>query len=173
MFTELKDYQSVKKVKAAPMNYHEAGKRGLIRDYDEKAEEQEGYFVLYEDGYESWSPKDAFEKGYVELLEVKAGKTYGNTCANGAKKNVKDIQFWGSGDLFELISKASSQNEGWMKSTKAMEIEGVGVVVQVTTQQGDNVAEALTFVPGAKIERTTIKSDTGAIAITSRKVVKA
>ena len=39
-----------------------------------------------------------------------------------------------------------------MKSTKGMEIEGVGCVVQVTTQQGDNVAEALTFVPGVKIE---------------------
>lgn len=39
-----------------------------------------------------------------------------------------------------------------MKSTKAMEIEGVGCVVQVTTQQGDNVAEALTFVPNVRIE---------------------
>lgn len=32
-----------------------------------------------------------------------------------------------------------------------MEIEGVGCVIQVTTQQGDNVAEALTFVPKTKI----------------------
>jgi len=39
-----------------------------------------------------------------------------------------------------------------MKSTKAMEIAGVGCVVQVTTQQGDNVAEALTFIPAAKIK---------------------
>ena len=39
-----------------------------------------------------------------------------------------------------------------MKSTKAMEIDGVGCVVQVTTQQGDNVAEAITFVPGVRIE---------------------
>ena len=40
--------------------------------------------------------------------------------ANGAKKNVKDIVFWGNGDLFKFIGKASSKNEGWMKSTKAM-----------------------------------------------------
>jgi hypothetical protein len=33
-----------------------------------------------------------------------------------------------------------------MKSTKAMPI-GNGCLVQVTTQQGDNVAEALQFVP--------------------------
>lgn len=38
-----------------------------------------------------------------------------------------------------------------MKSTKAMEIESIGCVVQVTTQQGNNVAEALVFVPGVKI----------------------
>ncbi len=31
------------------------------------------------------------------------------------------------------------------------QIAGVGCVVQVTTQQGDNVSEALTFVPGVKI----------------------
>ena len=48
-------------------------------------------------------------------------KTLGNTCANGATKNVKDIVFWGNGDTFKLISKASSQNEGWMKSTTVSE----------------------------------------------------
>lgn len=78
-------------------------------------------------------------------------KSLGNTDVNGAKKNVKDIVVFGNGDLFRLISKASSKAEGWMKSTKAMEVEGCGVVVQVTTQQGDNVAEALTFIPGARI----------------------
>jgi len=62
-------------------------------------------------------------------------KTLTNTTAKGAKTQVKDIEFWGNGDTFKLISKASSQSEGWMKSTKAMEIIGVGCVVQVTTQQ--------------------------------------
>lgn len=78
-------------------------------------------------------------------------KTLGNTDKFGAKANVKDIVFWGDGDTFKLISKASSEKEGWMKSTKAMQIDGIGCVVQVTTQQGENVAEALTFVPGVKI----------------------
>jgi hypothetical protein len=62
-------------------------------------------------------------------------KTLHNSTASGAKTNVKDIIFWGNGDTFKLISKASSDQEGWMKSTKAMEIEGVGCVIQVTTQQ--------------------------------------
>ena len=43
-----------------------------------------------------------------------------------------------------------------MKSSKAMEVSGVGCVVQVTTQQRNPdgsyaVAEALTFVPGVTI----------------------
>jgi len=79
-------------------------------------------------------------------------KTLHNSTVDGARKNVKDIKVFGDGDTFKLICKASSQAEGWMKSTKAMEIEGVGCVIQVTTQQGDNVSEALTFVPNTKIE---------------------
>lgn len=90
-----------------------------------------------------------------------SGKTLDNTTANQAKDQVKDIKFWGDGDTFKLISKASSQNEGWMKSTKAMEIENSGCVVQVSTQQGDNIAEAVTFVPGVKIKE--IKDEDGTV----------
>ena len=97
-------------------------------------------------------------------------KTLVNTDANGASKNVKDIVFWGNGDTFKLISKASSVAEGWMKSTKAMEIEGVGCVVQVTTQQGNNIAEAVTFVPGVKIQEEITSEQAG--TVTSLKLVK-
>jgi acetyl/propionyl-CoA carboxylase alpha subunit len=103
-------------------------------------------------------------------------KTLNNTTANQAKDQVSDIQFWGNGDTFKLISKASSKNEGWMKSTKAMEIEGVGCVVQVTTQQrspdGQNysIAEAVTFIPGVKIEEQITAEQVG--TVTSRKLVK-
>jgi len=98
---------------------------------------------------------------FTEPIEVivsdEGEKSLGNTDANGAKKNVKDIVFFGDGDTFRLISKASSKKEGWMKSTKAMQIHGVGCVIQVTTQQGDNVSEALTFVPGVKIYQSTFE----------------
>lgn len=79
-------------------------------------------------------------------------KTLINTDISGARKNVKDLVIYGNGDMFQLLCKASSVKEGWMKSTKAMEIPGIGCVVQVTTQQGDNVAEAVCFVPGVRIE---------------------
>jgi hypothetical protein len=78
-------------------------------------------------------------------------KTLNNSTVKQAKDQVSDLEVVGNGDTFRLICKASSQAEGWMKSTKAMEIRGVGCVVQVTTQQGDRVAEALTFVPDVRI----------------------
>ena len=82
-------------------------------------------------------------------------KTLHNSDISGARQNVKDIKVVGNGDMFRLLCKASSEAEGWMKSTKAMQVHG-GCVVQVTTQQRNAdgsyaVAEALTFVPGVAI----------------------
>ena len=83
-------------------------------------------------------------------------KTLGNTDVNGARKNVKDILVFGNGDTFKLLCKASSENEGWMKSTKVCETP-VGCLVQVTTQQRNpdgsySLAEALTFAPMVTFE---------------------
>ena len=83
-------------------------------------------------------------------------KSLHNSESNGATKNVPDIQFSGATDAWKLLSKASSEAEGWMKSTKAMEVPH-GALVQVTTQQRNidgtySVAEAVTFVPGVIVE---------------------
>lgn len=89
-----------------------------------------------------------------------ANKSLHNSDVNGASKNVSDLRVYGNVDLFKLLCKASSEKEGWMKSTKVMEVtEGpdmdvAGCLVQVTTQQRNPdgsfaVAEALTYVPGA------------------------
>jgi hypothetical protein len=84
-------------------------------------------------------------------------KTLSNQDGNGVQKNVHDVKFFGDPDGFQLICKASSESEGWMKSTMAMEIPGAGCLVQVTTQQRNEadgsyaVAEALTFVPNCRI----------------------
>ena len=125
--------------------YHTVYDRGL----------EDGYHIVYdmgfEDEYHSWCPKGKFEAGNSLLEGVHTGKTLHNSTVSGARKNVKDIVVFGDGDTFKLICKASSKAERWMKSTKAMQIDGVGCLVQVTTQQGDNVSEALAFVPGVKI----------------------
>ncbi len=84
-------------------------------------------------------------------------KTLSNTDVKGAHAQVPDLEIWGDGDMFKLLCKASSEQEGWMKSTKAMAVQGLGVVVQVTTQQENGVssdqaiAEAVCFVPNANI----------------------
>jgi len=78
-------------------------------------------------------------------------KTLENSDISGAKVNVPDIKIIGNGDSFQLLCKAYSKTEGWMKSCKAYQINGLGCIVQVTTQQGDNVAEALCFVPGTSV----------------------
>ena len=83
-------------------------------------------------------------------------KTLGNSDISGTRVNVPDVNIVGNGDSFKLLFKASSEKEGWMKSTKAMQIYGVGCLVQVTTQQRNpdgsySIAEALQFVPGVKM----------------------
>lgn len=83
-------------------------------------------------------------------------KTLNVTDVNGAKKAIGDIQVFGNGDAFALLCKASSQEQGWMKSTKAMNVPGAGALVQVSTQQRNpdgsySLAEALTFVPGVEV----------------------
>ena len=93
-------------------------------------------------------------------------KTLHNSDVNEAKKNVSDLKIFGNGDTFKLICKASSANEDWMKSTKAMQISGIGCVVQVTTQQGENVSESVCFVPGVEISEDCIEE-----TVVSRKLV--
>jgi len=104
----------------------------------------------------------AYQSSTDEGAFAPKSKTMGNTCQNGCRKNVKDVVIYGE-DLFQLLSKASSENEGWMKSTKAFDT-GKGVLVQVTTQQRNPdgsyaVAEALSFVPGVKVVEQIADSD--------------
>jgi len=61
-------------------------------------------------------------------------KTLHNSDISGTRVNVPEVKVVGNGDMFKLPCKASSGTEGWMKSTKAMEVPG-GCVVQTTTQQ--------------------------------------
>ena len=82
-------------------------------------------------------------------------KTLTNTSIEDVKKNVSDVVVVGNGDMFSLLCKASSSEQGWMKSTKACQTP-TGCIVQCSTQQRNpdgsySVAEALTFVPGVFI----------------------
>lgn len=71
------------------------------------------------------------------------------------KEAATDIKVTGDPDQWQLICKASSDKQGWMKSTKAMQVSG-GCIVQTTNQQKNPdgswaLCDALVFVPNAKI----------------------
>lgn len=122
---------------------------------------------IFQESYDKLQVVDVNDKSWTEMPV----KSLHNTTSNGARKNVKDIQFWGDGDMFKLISKASSESEGWMKSTKAMQINGAGCVVQVTTQRRNpdgsySLSDAVTFVPNAVIEASFENAE-----VVSRKLV--
>lgn len=72
-------------------------------------------------------------------------KTLNVTNQEEVKERVSDVEIFGK-NLFLCASKASSKNEGWMKSTKICNLPN-GMIVQVSTQQNDNVTESVTFVP--------------------------
>ena len=89
------------------------------------------------------------------MVKENGMKTLDVVDIKDAQAKVSDIKVVGNGDTFKLLCKASSESQGWMKSTKAMQVEG-SCVVQVSTQQRNpdgsySVAEAITFVPAVKI----------------------
>lgn len=63
----MKQYTGTKTVKAMPMTMGEAYERKLLKEGVRPSEcetDKAGYLVEYEDGYQSWSPADVFEKDY-------------------------------------------------------------------------------------------------------------
>jgi len=82
-------------------------------------------------------------------------KTLDNTNVKEAREAATDLKVFGDGDRWVLLCKASSQVQGWMKSTKVCNVPG-GCVMQATTQQRNPdgsyaLAEALTYIPGVSI----------------------
>lgn len=73
-----------------------------------------------------------------------------NTAYAVAKDGGKPVVF-GNPDNWVLLTKFVSSDKSIAKSTKAWEIGGVGVVLQVSTKEGGSIAEALSFIPGVTI----------------------
>ena len=63
----MKQYIGTKQIEAEPMTMGEAYEKNLLqaeRVPNESEKTKAGYHVKYEDGYESWSPAESFEKAY-------------------------------------------------------------------------------------------------------------
>lgn len=89
------------------------------------------------------------------------GKTLDVTSAVDLQQKVSDVKVFGNPDAWQLLCKASSESQGWMKSTKVMEAANAGVFLQVTTQQKNPdgswaIAESVTFAPDVIITRNAL-----------------
>lgn len=65
--SKMKKYIGTKHIEAEPMTMGEAYEKNLLqagRVPNESEKDNAGYHVKYEDGYESWSPAEPFEKAY-------------------------------------------------------------------------------------------------------------
>ena len=60
----MKTYIGIKTVQAERMNEYEAVELGYARPNEDNHEWREGYHVVYEDGYHSWSPLNVFKGSY-------------------------------------------------------------------------------------------------------------
>ena len=119
----------------------------------------DGVESLHPDSYEFLSSYRILQRCIIDLYidriaavgEHVAEKPVNIQNATQLREEVGDVEIFGDPDTWKLICKASSKSQNWMKSTKAMEIEGVGCLVQVTTQSSSGVAEAITLVPNVVI----------------------
>ena len=84
-------------------------------------------------------------------------RSLSNTNTADTAATTSDVVIVGHPDAWRLLAKASSKFQGWMKSTKAMDVRG-GIVLQVTTEHRHPdghvtaCAESVCFVPGVSME---------------------
>lgn len=76
MFDKMTNYIGTKVIKAEPMTrgeYAELSGRHSILTGNGESESDAGYHVRYADGYESWSPAQAFEEAYQSFDKMSFG----------------------------------------------------------------------------------------------------
>ena len=68
----MQKFIGVKLVQAEPMKAEEAISKGYLRVKDSYPNtQQDGYHVVYQDGYNSWCPKEVFDKQYFGVSSEK------------------------------------------------------------------------------------------------------
>lgn len=90
--------------------------------------------------------------------ELSGEKTLSNSANSTVKDNVPDVVLMGvKSNNWRLMCKAFSKKEGWMKSTKGLNLSTNQVLIQTTTQQKNSdgsysIADTLIAVNGNLIE---------------------
>lgn len=77
----MKKYISTKEVEAEPMTLGEADEKYLVAiryTLSKHERSTEGYHLKYNNGIETWIPKDEFEKTYRQLNDERKNMTFGD-----------------------------------------------------------------------------------------------
>jgi len=115
--TNMNKYLGVKLVNASSCKENSfREEKGLLPE----AENRDGYKVVYEDGYTSWSPKDVFEKAYKKFDETKFGiiidvdTRTGNWYFVGIENDIAKTQNLSFGDAIESMKNGKKvARVGW------------------------------------------------------------
>lgn len=113
---ELKDlsrYIGTKIINAVEMKL---GKYNFYRGWEipkNEDPEREGYLVVYPDGYESWSPKEAFDEAYRRTDNMNFG-----LALEALKKGFKVARSgWNGKDMFLWLQEGSQVTEEEARNT--------------------------------------------------------
>jgi hypothetical protein len=87
----MKKYIGIKLVQAEPMNQKTFEETIKQKNFPEDWPNPLGYKIVYPDGYISWSPKEVFEKAYMQIGD---NNTIIETNVNDFVKNI-DYSKWG------------------------------------------------------------------------------
>lgn len=135
----MQKYLGAKIIKAEPMTDHDFAKM-IDRPYNVGSEPQEGYRVVYPDGYVSWSPKEVFEEAYRRVNNL----TFG-LAIEAMKKGHKVARAgWNGKGMWIIISpgyKGLDAANFWNEhNRKVAELNGgkIDIPPYVTMKSADN-----------------------------------
>lgn len=101
----LQNYIGVKLLTARPMTRGEYNKYCDLPPPEEKDYNEAGYLVIYQDGYESWSPKPQFDEAY-RLVE--GGHMSFGLAIEAMKKGLRVArEGWNGKDMFTYFVKGT------------------------------------------------------------------
>ena len=94
-------YIGFKIIEAEKMNLYEYCMN--VKGRDCKEENEEGYKVVYDNGYTSWSPKDVFEKAYLKVSPNPKLKTNVSISQDMVDNFIKEIHISTVGEKTTLV----------------------------------------------------------------------
>lgn len=120
----MKEYIGIKRIKAEPMTRGDYNKyRGWQIPKNENPAD-EGYLVVYEGVYESWSPKKVFEEAYHE-----SGSLSFSEALYALKRGAKIARAgWNGKGMFLTLQPGSEVDGSLMRNENAKNFYGDGKV---------------------------------------------